>query len=101
MLVQPNDDIQLVKLLKYCQAENIAVMTIGSGNNFIGSDMPFEGITIRLNSEFFARVVFGRHHITVGAGVNLHRFATECAEQVLVESHLWQPSPALSAGQSE
>jgi len=59
LLAEPSDDIELVKLLKYCRQESIPVKTIGAGSNLVGCDTPFEGVIIRLLHNCFSKVVYG------------------------------------------
>lgn len=79
ILADPATDIELKELLKYTYSHGIAVKTIGAGGNIIGSDVPFDGVILRLMRNNFSRIQPSHVHITVGAGVRLVDFLRECA----------------------
>jgi UDP-N-acetylenolpyruvoylglucosamine reductase len=71
LVVSPPDDIILADLLRYCDENNIPILTLGGGSNIVGSDSALPGIVITLNHNNFGRIRPGRRHLTVGAGVRL------------------------------
>jgi UDP-N-acetylenolpyruvoylglucosamine reductase len=79
VLAEPANDIELVELLKFCSEKSFSVRAIGAGGNIIGSDIPFDGVLIRLLRNNFARVIPSHIHVTVGAGKRLSDFLKECA----------------------
>jgi len=80
VLAEPDDDIQLSELLKYCHQNAIPVFVLGEGSNVIGSDRPMPGIVIRLSKNDFKRIKISHVHVTAGAGVSLYNLIKTCAE---------------------
>ena len=83
LLAEPQNDIALSSLLKYCHEERIETFHLGAGSNMVGTDEPFNGIAIRLRSNDFSKIKFGTNHVTVGAGILLYELATACADRGL------------------
>ncbi len=80
VLAEPDDDIQLCELLKYCHQNSIQIFVLGEGSNVIGSDKPMPGIVIRLSMNDFKRIKISHVHVTAGAGVSLYNLVKTCAE---------------------
>lgn len=80
VLVEPENDIALVKVLKTCRAKKIKVLVVGAGSNIVGSDAPFDGVLIRLCRGDFVKIAHGRKHITAGTGARLRDFVVSSAE---------------------
>ncbi|HCE44846.1 MAG TPA: UDP-N-acetylenolpyruvoylglucosamine reductase [Lentisphaeria bacterium] len=80
VLAEPEDDIQLCELLKYCDQNSIPVFVLGEGSNMVGSDKAMPGIVIRLSKNDFKRIKISHVHVTVGAGVSLYNLMNTCAE---------------------
>lgn len=81
LLAEPEDDIQLSKLLKFCDENKIPVRAIGAGSNLLGTDKKNQPeVFIRLIKNSFNHIKISPHHVTVGAGTMLFHFAKTCAE---------------------
>ncbi|UDQ97559.1 UDP-N-acetylmuramate dehydrogenase [Lentisphaerota bacterium WC36G] len=71
LLAEPQSDIELMLLLKFCAKNNIKIAIIGAGSNVAGTDETFNGLVIRIRQGCFQDIKHGRTHITVGAGLKL------------------------------
>ncbi len=80
VLAEPEDDIQLCELLKYCDQNSIPVFILGEGSNMVGTDKPMPGIVIRLGKNDFKRIKISHVHVTAGGGVSLYNLMITCAE---------------------
>ncbi len=80
VLAEPEDDIQLCELLKYCDQNSIPIFVLGDGSNMVGTDKTMPGIVIRLGKNDFKRIKISHIHVTVGAGVSLYNLFNTCAE---------------------
>ncbi|MBN1864530.1 MAG: UDP-N-acetylmuramate dehydrogenase, partial [Victivallales bacterium] len=78
-LAEPNDDIELAALLKYCHGQGIGVYILGAGSNIVGSDKPFGHLVIRLCRNDFTRIMPSHVHVVVGSGTKLGDFLRKCA----------------------
>ena len=79
IVVTPEDDLALQEFLNFTFANDINLRVIGAGGNILGSDKPFDGILLRLNSPTFSRVVASHTHTTVGGACLLRDFLIYCA----------------------
>jgi UDP-N-acetylenolpyruvoylglucosamine reductase len=79
-IAEPENDIALTNLLKYCHSEKIPVFVLGAGSNTVGMDDPFQGIVLRLSRNVFSMEKTGRKHVTAGAGAKLYDFTVTAAE---------------------
>lgn len=79
VLVEPANDLELTALLRYASDHGVPVRTIGAGGNIVGSDVPFDGVILRLMRNNFSKINPSHVHVTVGAGVRLSDFLKECA----------------------
>ncbi len=80
VLVEPDDDIDLSRLVRFLSGRNVPFMVIGAGSNFAGMDRAFEGVAIRLGRGAFASIAVGRNHVTCGASVRLAELARTAAK---------------------
>lgn len=69
VLVYPNDEACLIKLIKYLNCNNVLYKVIGFGSNLIFSDKEYNGVLIRLDK--FNDVTVDDTIIKAGAGVSL------------------------------
>lgn len=83
LLAEPQNDIALSSLLKYCYEEQIETFHLGAGSNMVGTDEPFNNVAIKLRSNDFSKIKFGTNHVTVGAGIFLYELAMACADRGL------------------
>jgi len=80
ILIEPENDIALVKVLKVCRSKKVKVLVVGAGSNIVGSDAPFDGVLIRLCRGDFVKIAHGRKHITAATGARLRDFVVSSAE---------------------
>ncbi len=83
LLAEPQDDISLVHLLRYCNSRNIGIFVLGGGSNTVGMEGPFHGVVVKLSQNDFVKVKIGRDHVTVGSGVRLCDFILTAARRGL------------------
>jgi D-alanine-D-alanine ligase len=81
VLAEPEDDIELKKIIAICKEKKIKFIILGAGSNILGTDIPYDGIVIRLSAKCFQNISFGRrNHLTAGAGITLHKLAEIAAK---------------------
>lgn len=83
VVLEPENDILLFNLLRLCAEKSIRFSVLGNGSNTVGSDSPLLNPVIRLCRGEFGNIRYGRHHVTVGAGVRLSEFIRNTAQNGL------------------
>ena len=73
-LVYPEDEYNLIELIKYLKSKNIKYKIIGRGSNLIFGSELYDGILIKLDK--FNRLEIKDNEIVVGAGYQLIKLAT-------------------------
>ncbi|HPN84268.1 MAG TPA: UDP-N-acetylmuramate dehydrogenase [Victivallales bacterium] len=82
IFTEPEDDIELRKILAFCKDNKLEFLIIGAGSNIVGTDATYDGVVIRLSGRTFKEVSFGRKgHVTAGAGVKLRDLAELAAQK--------------------
>lgn len=72
-IVYPDDELGLVKLLKYLCQNKIKYKILGNGSNVIFNDSGYDGILIKLDN--FSSLKIINNKIIVGAGYMLNKLA--------------------------
>lgn len=83
LVCEPETDIELSKIVKYCYNEGIRYMPIGAGSNILGTDSDFPVLVIRLRNGYFHKVKESHVHVNCAAGLRLYDFLTRCAKSGL------------------
>lgn len=81
LLIIPDSEKKLVKLMKYIIKNNIKHMILGNGSNLIFSDDVYDGILIKL--DLFDKIKIENNLITVGAGYNMIKLSLVAARHGL------------------
>ncbi len=82
LLVEPNNTVELERLLRFCLANNLPWLIIGSGSNLLVRDGGIRGVGVRLSGEFAEWKIQGTM-VSAGAAVSLAELAKELAGQGL------------------
>lgn len=69
--VEPQDIEDLKNILRFIKRKKIQFFVIGEGSNLLVKDKGFNGIIIRLNSNFFSQIRVKDSSILAGGGVKL------------------------------
>ncbi len=80
-LCEPDNDLELKKILLFCKEKNLNFYIVGAGSNLVGTDKKIYDFAIKLSGKFFRAISFGREHVTAGAGVLLKDLAIESAKK--------------------
>ena len=73
MMIFPENEKELISLIKYLKEKNIRYMILGNGSNVIFSNKTFDGVIIKLDS--FNDLTIKDTVVKVGAGYSLMRLA--------------------------
>lgn len=74
-LVFPNNEEELIKILKELKKENIKYLILGNGSNVILSMTNYDGVVIKLDK--LNSVEYNGNTVTVGAGYSLIKLAVD------------------------
>ncbi len=80
LLAEPENTAELASLLKYLHNRKCKVFIIGAGTNVVGSDTPFDGVMIRLNSKEFSGISIDGEVISCGGFAKLPMLCTAAAK---------------------
>ena len=80
VLVEPDTELQLVKLLKLLTKKELPVFLFGAGTNLVGSDRRIEAVGIRLSGKAFSRVAIDGNCVVCGAYAKLPLLASLCGK---------------------
>ncbi len=80
-LLTPNNETELLKIMKEIKENNLKYLVIGNGSNIILATDHFEGAVIRLNN--LNSVEYNGKTVTIGAGCSLSKIAVETVEKGL------------------
>ena len=80
---EPQNSMQLKKLLLYAAKNKMAFFVIGGGTNLLVSDEGFRGIVIHLGATFFKKFTVRGTSVKVGAGFNVPALVRMCCEKGL------------------
>ncbi|MBU5488316.1 UDP-N-acetylmuramate dehydrogenase [Clostridium sp. MSJ-8] len=69
ILLEPSNDMQVIKTIKICRDNNVPYMIIGNGSNLLVKDGGIRGVVIKLSG--LNSVNVDKNYITAGAGVVL------------------------------
>ena len=90
--VQPKDEVDLAKILKFAEKNKIPTFFVGSGSNLLVSDDGIDGIVITLGKSL-KKLVIKENLVYAQSGVMLGKFVKECISRSLsgVESLIGVP----------
>lgn len=80
----PKNTIELAKIIKICEQNNLKYFVLGNGSNILASDEGFDGVIINLKNfnQIKKHKYKDKYYITTGAGVTLfklnHYFLENC-----------------------
>jgi len=77
----PQDEKELIEILKYVKENNIKFLILGNGSNIILACDYFDGAVIKLNN--LNNLQYDGNSVTVGAGYSLSKLAIETIEKGL------------------
>jgi len=80
LVAEPENDLELQALLRFCHRHQVPILPLGAGSNIVGGDEPFPGLVIRLCRGDFINLSCGRAHLTAGGGVRLRSMIRYSAE---------------------
>ena len=80
-LIFPNDEKELIKILKELKKENIKYMILGNGSNVIFKSDYYDGAIIKLDK--FNSIKYNDKIVTAGAGCSLIKLALETIDKGL------------------
>ena len=80
-LVFPNNETELINILKYLKENNIKYLILGNGSNVIFNFDYYDGVIIKLDN--LNQIEFKDNIVTVGAGYSLIKLAVETIEKGL------------------
>lgn len=73
VIIYPENDEKLVRLIKILKSSNIKFMVLGFGSNVLFSDKDYDGVIIKLDE--FNHIEFERGKVRAGAGASLMKVA--------------------------
>jgi UDP-N-acetylmuramate dehydrogenase len=82
LFIEPHDEYQLQRIIRYSRAKKIPVLALGNGSNILVNDKGIRGIVINVGKKF-SQISIDNHVITAGAGVSAPDLATIAAKQGL------------------
>ncbi len=82
LLVEPEQEEDIQKILSFCQIQKLPWMMIGLGSNLLVRDKGIRGIGIKLSGKFNS-FEMGGETVTAGAGMTLGDLAKETAHRGL------------------
>ncbi|MFH1460460.1 MAG: UDP-N-acetylmuramate dehydrogenase [Candidatus Omnitrophota bacterium] len=71
IFLEPYEQNDLEKLIKYLNSQNIPFYLIGKGSNLLVTDKILQAVVISLSSEFFKKIFIKNNLVFAGAGVAL------------------------------
>jgi len=80
--LEPENERQLIRLLRLCRERDVEAFLIGNGSNLLVSDEGYHGAVISLQKHFREISVYGQS-ITAEAGVSMSALARKAAEHAL------------------
>lgn len=78
-LFQPNNETELLEILKIIKENNLKYLILGNGSNLILECEYFEGAVIKLNK--LNSLEYNNYTVTVGAGYSLSKLALETIDK--------------------
>jgi len=90
---EPENEMELTDLLKYCQKERISVRVLGAGSNLLVPEAGVPGLVIALSKPEFCRIAVNGLQLTAGAGAQFGQVITHSVSQGLggVEAFVGMP----------
>lgn len=79
-LIEPENNEQLLTLLKTLHRRNFPYFLFGAGTNLVGSDTPLQAVGIRLSGKHFSRVAIDGEEVQCGAYAKLPLLAALCGK---------------------
>lgn len=80
-LFQPNNEQELLAILKVIKENNLKFLVLGNGSNIILNCEYYDGVVIKLNK--FNNIEYQDNIVTVGAGYSLSKLALETIDKGL------------------
>ncbi len=96
--VEPDDERDLSKLVRYCRQNRIPFYFIGRGTNLLIKDGGVAGVVIRLNHLSFCQVEIEGDHIHAGAGVSLRNLVLAAKRMELTGLEFMEGIPGSLGG---
>jgi len=83
MWIEPKNESDLRKILKYAKSKNENLFIIGTGSNILAKDEGFDGIILNLVNKNFQKISIKNKTIHVGSGAKLGRLINLTCEKGL------------------
>ena len=82
-LAEPENEAELLALLKHCQKEKITARVLGAGSSLLISEAGVSGVVIILSKPEFCRITVEGELLTAGAGAQFGQVITHSVSQGL------------------
>ena len=79
-LLEPENEEQLVKILKILNKRKFPFFLFGAGTNLVGSDKSLKAVGLRLSGKYFSRVAIECNDVRCGAYARLPLLAALCGK---------------------
>ncbi len=79
-MLEPENEEQLVKILKILNKRKHPFFLFGAGTNLVGSDKPLKAVGLRLSGKYFSRVAIECNDVHCGAYARLPLLAALCGK---------------------
>ncbi len=80
IVCEPESDIELAQIVKYCNEEAVQYMVLGCGSNILGTDKDVPRLVIRLKNDNFHKLKQSHVHVNTTSGLFLYDFLARCAK---------------------
>lgn len=81
--VEPDDEEDLKKVLRFAKKRNLKTFIIGFGSNVLADDKGFDGIAIRFSSPNFKKIHFEKTKVRAGSGLAVISLVLSCCRHSL------------------
>ncbi|MBE6378252.1 MAG: D-alanine--D-alanine ligase [Lentisphaerae bacterium] len=79
-MIEPENEEQLVEVLKILARKKFPFFLFGAGTNLVGSDKPLQAVGLRLAGKYFSRVAINGEDVNCGAYARLPLLAALCGK---------------------
>lgn len=93
----PENETELLALIRWCRDNNIPYMTLGKGTNVLISDTGIRGVVIDL-TKGFSELRFEENYCDAGSGVQVPKLVLECEKRGLGGLELFAGIPGIVGG---
>jgi len=92
-IAEPENEAELVALLKHCQKENVPVRVLGSGARLLIPETGVSGVVVMLSKPEFCRITVEGVLLTAGAGASFGQIITQSVSEGLggIEAFVGMP----------